>query len=44
MAVLAGGIVAGRMAILAEGEAQSRSDIIYLEKLPVFRADGSVLE
>ncbi|MDR0890325.1 MAG: adenine phosphoribosyltransferase [Oscillospiraceae bacterium] len=38
----AGGIIAGRMAILAEGEAQERDDIIYLEKLPVFNADGSV--
>lgn len=38
----AGGIVAGRMAILAEGDAQAREDIIYLEKLPVFNADGSV--
>lgn len=38
----AGGIVAGRMAILAEGEAQERGDIIYLEKLPVFHADGTV--
>lgn len=40
----AGGIVCGRMAILAEGDAQSRDDIIYLEKLPVFNADGSVKE
>lgn len=38
----AGGIVAGRMAILAEGDAQQRDDIIYLEKLPVFHADGSI--
>lgn len=40
----AGGIVAGRMAILAEGDAQSRDDIIYLEKLPLFNPDGSVKE
>ena len=40
----AGGIVAGRMAILAEGEAQDRQDIVYLEKLPVFNADGSIKE
>lgn len=40
----AGGIVAGRMAILAEGDAQSRQDIIYLEKLPVFHPDGTVKE
>lgn len=38
----AGGIVSGRMAILAEGEAQEREDIVYLEKLPLFNADGSV--
>ena len=28
--------------ILAEGDAQARNDIIYLEKLPVFNADGTV--
>ena len=38
----AGGIVAGRMAILAEGDAQKRDDIVYLEKLPVFNDDGTV--
>ena len=37
-----GGVVAGRMAILAEGDAQTRSDIVYLEKLPVFNADGTI--
>ncbi len=37
----AGGIVAGRMAILAEGDAKYRDDIIYLEKLPLFKPDGS---
>ncbi len=40
----AGGIIAGKMAILAEGDAQNREDIIYLEKLPLFRPDGSILE
>lgn len=40
----AGGNIVGRMAILAEGDAQNRDDIIYLEKLPVFNADGSVKE
>ena len=39
----AGGKVCGRMAILAEGDAQDRSDILYLEKLPLFKADGSIL-
>ena len=38
----AGGIIAGRMAILAEGDARDREDIIYLEKLPLFNPDGSI--
>ena len=40
----AGGIIAGRMAILAEGDAQDREDLIYLEKLPLFNPDGTVKE
>ncbi len=32
----AGGRVAGKAAILAEGDSADRKDIIYLEKLPVF--------
>ena len=36
----AGGIICGRMAILAEGDAIKRTDIVYLEKLPLFTADG----
>ena len=39
---LAGGEVVGRMCILAEGDAISRPDITYLEKLPLFNADGTV--
>lgn len=39
----AGGIIAGRMAILAEGDAQEREDIIYLEKLPLFNGKGEVI-
>ena len=39
-----GGIVAGRMAVLAEGDAQNRQDIIYLEKLPLFNPDGTIKE
>jgi adenine phosphoribosyltransferase len=39
----AGGIVCGRMAILAEGDAQKRQDIIYLEKLPLFTPNGAVI-
>lgn len=37
----AGGTVCGRMAILAEGDAQDRADIIYLEKLPLFDKDNN---
>ena len=40
----AGGIVAGRLAVLAEGDAQSRDDIQYLEKLPLFNPDGTIKE
>ena len=40
----AGGIICGRMAILAEGDAQDREDLIYLEKLPLFNPDGTVME
>ena len=38
----AGGNIVGRMAILAEGDATERDDIIYLEKLPLFNPDGTV--
>ena len=37
----AGGKIAGNMAILAEGDAIGRKDIIYLEKLPLFNPDGT---
>lgn len=40
----AGGIVAGRMAVLAEGDAAKRDDIIVLGALPLFNADGTVKE
>ena len=39
----AGGVICGRMAILAEGDAQERKDLVYLEKLPLFKPDGTVL-
>ncbi len=39
----AGGVIAGKMAILAEGDAQKRDDIIYLEKLPLFNAKGEII-
>ncbi len=37
-----GGEICGKMTILAEGDAQERDDIIYLEKLPLFNPDGTV--
>ena len=37
----AGGNIVGKMAVLAEGDAIERKDIIYLEKLPLFNADGT---
>ena len=40
----AGGIIAGRMAVLAEGDAQDRADLTYLEKLPLFNPDGTIKE
>ena len=39
----AGGIIVGKMAVLAEGDAQERSDLIYLEKLPLFHPDGTIM-
>ena len=39
----AGGEIVGKMAILAEGDAQQREDIIYLEKLPLFNAKGEII-
>ncbi len=39
----AGGEICGRMAILVEGDAQDRDDLIYLEKLPLFNAQGEVV-
>lgn len=40
----AGGSVAGRMAILAEGDAAKRKDILYLSPLPLFDAQGNPLQ
>jgi adenine phosphoribosyltransferase len=41
---MAGGTVAGRIAVLAEGDAQKRDDIKFLAPLPLFNADGTVKE
>ena len=38
----AGGVVAGRIAVLAEGDAAERDDIKFLAPLPLFNADGTV--
>ena len=40
----AGGEIVGRMAILAEGDATKREDLIYLEKLPLFNAQGQPID
>lgn len=40
----AGGIIAGRLAVLAEGNANNRDDIIALAPLPLFNPDGSIKE
>ena len=37
-----GAIVVGKMAVLAEGDAINRDDIIVLGQLPLFNADGTV--
>ena len=39
----AGGEIVAKMAVLAEGDAIDRSDIIVLAPLPLFKPDGSVL-
>ena len=39
----AGGIICGKMTVLAEGDAQDREDLIYLEKLPLFDSEGNVI-
>ena len=40
----AGGIIAGKMAVLAEGAAKDRDDIIFLAPLPLFNPDGTIKE
>lgn len=42
LVAMAGGTVTGRVAVLAEGDAQNRPDISFLAPLPVFSADGTV--
>ena len=40
----AGGIVAAKMAVLAEGDAAKRKDIMFLEPLPLFDGKGNPIE
>ncbi|MEE1046720.1 MAG: phosphoribosyltransferase family protein [Clostridia bacterium] len=39
-----GGNIVGRMAVLAEGDAAKRDDIIFLEPLPLFDGEGNPIE
>ena len=38
----AGGIIAGKMTILAEGRAAERGDVTFLQTLPLFNPDGTI--
>lgn len=38
-----GGNIVGRMSILAEGDAKKRTDIAFLQELPLFDAEGNPL-
>ena len=40
---MAGGEIVAKMAVLAEGDAIERKDIIYLEPLPLFDSEGKAL-
>ena len=40
LATQAGGNIVGKMAVLAEGDAAKREDLIFLEPLPLFTPDG----
>ena len=41
LVLAAGGEIVGKAAILAEGDAVERDDIIYLEPLPLFDSEGN---
>lgn len=43
LVIKAGGNIVGKMAILAEGDAADRDDIIFLEPLPLFNAEGEAI-
>ena len=40
---VAGGNIVGKAAVLAEGDAADRDDIIFLQKLPLFDSEGNEL-
>ena len=40
----AGGQIVGKMAILAEGDAKYRDDILYVQELPLFDGEGEPLK
>lgn len=44
LVVDAGGVVVGKMAVLAEGDAKNREDILFLEALPMFTKDGQPID
>jgi adenine phosphoribosyltransferase len=44
LVIKAGGNIVGKMAVLAEGDAHLRDDIIFLEYLPLLNPDGSPKE
>lgn len=43
LVVKAGGLIVGKAAVLAEGDAANRDDIIFLEKLPLFDKAGNAI-
>ena len=44
LVTLGGGNIVGKMSILAEGDAKDRSDILFLQKLPLFTPDGKPID
>ena len=44
LVIKSGGTIVGKMAVLAEGDAAHRDDIIFLEKLPLFDGEGNPIE
>ena len=41
LVIRAGGNIVGKMAVLAEGDAAKREDLIFLETLPLFDIAGN---